>query len=150
MPLARPKRARNTKSVLQSLNLLQSVPNLNSDCCRKRRKNLHTVLTEKFVESPGKTTSRVDVMETLETDNKSLATRAVKEAFSSVKVDHRNGEYRNIRRSVSFESSSSTPSFEVRRDSEIHRLQQEVALHKQKAKTMMDCITHETTEFITV
>ena len=92
------------------------------------------------MESPGKTTSRVDVMEALETDNKSLATRAVKEAFSSVKVDHRKGEYRNIRRSVSFESSSSTPSFEVRRDSETHRLQQEVALHKQKAKTMMDCI----------
>ncbi len=55
--------------------------NLNSDCCRKRRKNLHTVLTEKFVESPGKTTSHVDVMEALETDNKSLTTRAVKEAF---------------------------------------------------------------------
>jgi hypothetical protein len=92
------------------------------------------------MESPGKTTSRVDVMEALETDNKSLTTRAVKEAFSSVKVDHRKGEYRNIRRSVSFESSSSTPSFEVRRDSKIHRLKQEVALHKQKAKTMMDCI----------
>ncbi|CAB4020811.1 Hypothetical predicted protein [Paramuricea clavata] len=44
---------------------------------------------KKFVESPGKTTSRVDVMEALETDNKRLATRAVKEAFSSVKVDHR-------------------------------------------------------------
>ncbi|CAB4018602.1 Hypothetical predicted protein, partial [Paramuricea clavata] len=80
-------------------------------------------------------------MEALETGNKRLTTRAVKEAFSSVKVDHRRGEYRNIRRSVSCQSSSSTPSFEVRRDSEIHQLQQEVALiHIQKAKTMMDCI----------
>ena len=65
--------------------------NLNSSCCRKRRKNLHAVLTEKFVESPGKTTNRADVMGALETDNKSLTTRAVEEAFSSVKVDYRKG-----------------------------------------------------------
>ena len=81
-------------------------------------------------------------------DNKSLTTRAVKEAFSSVKVDHRKGEYRNIRRSVSFESISSTPSLEVCRDSQIHRLQQEVALHKQKAKTMMDCIMSSVGQYI--
>ena len=82
------------------------------------------------MESPGKTTTRTDVMEALETDNKSLTTKAVKEAFFSVKVDYRKGEYRNIHRLVSFQSTTSDPSFEVHRDSEIHRLQQEVALHK--------------------
>ena len=76
-------------------------------------------------------------METLETDNKSRTTRAVNDPFPSVKVDKNTGVYTNIRRSVSFENNQSTASFEVDRDSEIHRLQQEIAIHRQKAKTMM-------------
>lgn len=116
--------------------------NLNSDHCRKRRDNLNAVLKENFVESPGKTTSRSDIMEALDTDNKSLTTRAVKETFPSVKLDRGKGEYKNIRRAVSYESSSSTStsSFEVRGDSEIHSLHQKVACHRQKAKTLMDAI----------
>ena len=37
---------------------------------------MSAVLRENFVESPGKVVSRVDVMNTLKTENKNLTTRA--------------------------------------------------------------------------
>ena len=108
--------------------------NLSGKDCRKRKENFCAVLKETFVESPGRTTSYAEVMETIETDNKSMATRAVKEAFPTVRPDSCKCEYKNIRWSISFEkTSASSTSLEVCHDSNIHRLQQEVAIHKDKA-----------------
>ena len=67
---------------------------------------MSAVLRENFVESPGKVVSRVDVMNTLKTENKNLTTRTVKETFKSVKVGKHKDQYKHIRRSVSFHSTS--------------------------------------------
>ena len=103
---------------------------------------MSAVLRENFVESPGKVVSRVDVMNTLKTENKNLTTRAVKETFKSVKVEKHKDRYKNIRRSVSFHSTStdSTSSFNSFPDSNINHLQQQVKVRKQKAKEIMETI----------
>jgi hypothetical protein len=51
---------------------------LHGEGCKKRQDILQSQLKEEFVESPGKRTERSEVMSFLETDSKSLATRAVK------------------------------------------------------------------------
>ena len=67
---------------------------------------MSAILHENFVESLDKVVSCVDVMNTLKTENKNLTTRVVKESFSSVKVGKHKDVYKNIRRSVSFDSTS--------------------------------------------
>ena len=116
--------------------------NLNSIQCTTRGDEMSAVLRENFVESPGKVVSRVDVMNTLKTENKNLTTRAVKETFKSVNVEKHKDQYKNIRRSVSFHSTStdSTSSFNSFPDSNINHLQQQVKVHKQKAKEIMETI----------
>lgn len=114
--------------------------NLTSIGCKRRSEKLQDVLKQKFVESPGKVTSHADVLNALEIDNKNLATRTVKQVFKSAVNDRKKGEYKNIRCSLSYESSSDGSSFEVRKDSAIHSLQQQVIVHKEKAKVLMDAI----------
>ena len=67
---------------------------------------LQEILKEKFVESPGKTTSHSDVLDALKTDNRNLGARSVKQAFSGATNDHRKGEYRNIHRAIFYKSNS--------------------------------------------
>jgi hypothetical protein len=81
-----------------------------------------------------------DVLNVLGTDNKNLATRSVKQVFSSAVSDCRKGVYRNIRRSISYESSTDGSSYEVATNSEIYGLQQQVISHKEKANALMDTI----------
>ena len=115
-------------------------PNLNSECCRKKEEEFTYRLKRQVCGKSWQVNNSCRCYETLETDNESLTTRAVKKAFPSVNVDKNTSAYTNIRCSLSFENNQSTASFEVDRDSEIHRLQQEIAIHRQKAKTMMDGI----------
>ena len=61
-------------------------PNLNSDECSKRQEHLQAILQERFIESPGNVVSQEKVMNALETENKNLATRAVKGAFRLSKL----------------------------------------------------------------
>ena len=68
--------------------------NLNSIQCTTRRDEMSAVLRENFVESPGKVASRVDVMNTLKTENKNLTTRAEKETFKFVKVEKHKDQYK--------------------------------------------------------
>ena len=79
-------------------------------------------------------------MNVLGTENKNIVTRAVKQTFHSVVNDRKKGQYKNIRRSMSFESSSDSSSFEHSKDSVIHGLQQELIVHKEKAVSLMDAI----------
>ena len=87
---------------------------------------MSAIRRENFVESLDKVVSRVDVMNTLKTENKNLTTRAVKESFLSVKVGKHKDVHKNIRRSVSFDSTSteSTSSFDSCPNSNINHLQQ--------------------------
>ena len=105
------------------------------EACEKRREHLTDSLKEKFVESPGKVASPTDV-----TENKNIVTRAVKETFDSVVNDRKKGQYKNMRCSISFESSSDSSSFEHSKDSVIHGSQQELIVHKEKAISLMDAI----------
>jgi hypothetical protein len=81
-----------------------------------------------------------DVLNVLGTDNKNLATRSVKQVFSSAVSDCRKGVYRNIRRSISYESSTDGSSYEVATNSEIYGLQQQVISHEEKANALLDTI----------
>ena len=84
--------------------------------------------------------SHTDVMNVLGTENKNMVTRAVKQTFDSVVNDRKKGQYKNMRRSISFESSSGSSSFQRSTDSVIHGLQQELIVHKEKAISLMDAI----------
>jgi hypothetical protein len=114
--------------------------NLSGIDCKRRSEMMQDILKEKFVESPGKTTSHADVLDALQIDNKNLATRSVKQSFSSVVNDRRKGEYKNIRHAISYHNACESHSFEVHNNSDIYKLQQEVILHKEKAETLMDAI----------
>ena len=116
---------------------------LHGEGCKKRQDILQSQLKEEFVESPGKRTERSEVMSFLETDSKSLATRAVKSAFPSATYDKRKQQYRNIRKSISFvvgSESSDESDLQVSQNTEIYNLQQNVLTRKQKAKLIMDDI----------
>jgi hypothetical protein len=116
---------------------------LHGEGCKKRQDILQSQLKEDFVESPGKRTERSEVMSFLETDSKSLATRAVKSAFPSATYDKRKQQYRNIRKSISFvvgSESSDESDLQVSQNTEIYNLQQNVLTRKQKAKLIMDDI----------
>ena len=60
-------------------------------------------MQEMFTESPGRRIDRSHVMEMLGTESKTVATRTVRSAFPTVERDKRSGEYKNLRRSISFE-----------------------------------------------
>ena len=64
----------------------------------------------------------------------------MKQVFSSAVSDRRKGVYRNIRRSISHESSTDGFSYEVATNSEIYGLQQQVISHKEKAIALVDTI----------
>ena len=104
---------------------------------KKRQGVLQSRLKENFAESPGKKTDRSEVMSFLETNSKSLATRAVKSTFPSATYDKRKQQYRNVRKSVSFVIGGNES---VSQNTEIYKLQQNVLIHKQKAKLLMDDI----------
>ena len=61
---------------------------------KKSKRHLGTI-----AHSPGKVVSRVDVMNTLKTENKDLTTGAVNETFKSVKVEKHKDQHKNIRHS---------------------------------------------------
>ncbi len=104
---------------------------------KKRQGVLQSRLKENFAESPGKKTDRSEVMSFLETNSKSLATRAVKSTFPSATYDKRKQQYRNVRKSVSFVIGGNES---VSQNTEVYKLQQNVLIHKQKAKLLMDDI----------
>ncbi|CAB3990938.1 Hypothetical predicted protein [Paramuricea clavata] len=106
----------------------------------KKKSNLSKMRSEMQNEDPGKVASHADVLNVLGTDNKNLATRSVKQVFSSAVSDRRKGVYRNIRRSISYESSTDGSSYEVATNSEIYGLQQQVISHKEKANALMATI----------
>ena len=114
---------------------------LHGDACKKRQNVLQSQLQEKFVESPRKTTDQAEVMDFLKTESKSLTTRAVKAAFPSVTYYKRKKQYRNMRKSISFQFSNETPDLEVSQNTEILRLQEEIFARRNKAKNIMDMIT---------
>ena len=76
-------------------------------------------------------------MACLEVESKSLATRAVRKAFSTASFDKHKRGYKNVRKSISFEDSQSRSDYTRDTDSEIGMLKQQISEHKAKAEGIM-------------
>ena len=98
------------------------------------RSKLHTM----FTESPGRRIDRSHVMEMLGTDSKSITTRTVKSAFPTVELDKRSGEYKNLRRSISFHTGDEGLGIQVIDNTEISNLQKHLLMHKKKAEVLFN------------
>ena len=92
------------------------------------------LLKENFVELSGSEINQSDVFDVLNLDEskKIIATKAMKEAFSSVLVSRRRKEgvtvYKNVARKRSFELDSSESSLQLNETSEIKNIKQVIAL----------------------